>query len=135
MKPTILLVEDDEILRYLTREALTMMDMDVIEARTADDAFTTLIQNPVINLVFTDVRMPGQMDGLDLARLVWRAWPALPVIVTSGHRSMTKAQLPAIGAFLAKPWTLEQFGELITSQLQHASGSATGHSVAAFSDN
>ena len=129
MRSIILLVEDDDTLRYLACEALTMMDMDVIEARTADDAYIMLTHNSKVDLIFTDISMPGQMDGLDFARLVWREWPTLPVVVTSGHRSMTKAQLPGLSAFLAKPWNLEQFGQLIKSQLQTASELAAGHSL------
>ena len=122
MKPRILVVEDDDTLRFLTREALIMMEMDVVEASTADEAFSLLTLDSGFNLVVTDIRMPGIMDGLDLARLIWREWPDLPVVVTSGHRLMTEHQLPSLSAFLAKPWTLERFEKLITLRLKGTSG-------------
>lgn len=135
MKPVIMVVEDDDTLRYLAREALTMMDMEVIEACTADGAFTMLSHSPKVDLVFTDIRMPGQMDGLDFARLLRRKWPVLPVVVTSGHMSITQDQLPAMSAFLAKPWTLEQFVQLITAQLQNASVFPTNHCTPTFGES
>jgi CheY-like chemotaxis protein len=106
MCPTILLVEDDDTLRELAAEALSMLDTNVIACPSADVALRELERSTPVNLVLTDIRMPGELDGLQLANLVIKRWPHLPIIVTSGNR-MADDLLPAQATFLAKPWTLE----------------------------
>lgn len=54
----------------------------------------------------TDICMPGTMDGLDLAKMIWIRWPLLPVILTSGDRSPADGLLLSHAFFLRKPWTL-----------------------------
>lgn len=102
----VLLVEDDEALRELIAEALTMLDAQVITYANADLALVELERCAAVNLILTDSRMPGQMDGLQLAKLVAERWPELPIMVTSGNR-MAGDVLPTKAVFLAKPWTLD----------------------------
>lgn len=103
MNPTILVVEDDATLRMLVVDDLSMLEAHVIACRCADDALQVLQRQTPINLVLTDIRMPGHLDGLDLATLIWQQWPKLPVILTSGHRQLSVDQLPAHATFMAKP--------------------------------
>lgn len=97
MRPRILLVEDDDILRFLIADALSNIDVDVIECSTADAgliALETCSNNESVALVMTDIRMPGVLDGFELAQIVWQRWPDLPVILTSGHRLVGGHELP-----------------------------------------
>jgi CheY-like chemotaxis protein len=82
---TVLVVEDEFIVRMTIAEYLRDEGYDVIEAATADEALVVLEKRTDIDLVFSDVRMPGSIDGCELARQVRTRWPALPVILTSGY--------------------------------------------------
>lgn len=106
MCPRILLVEDDDLVRELATDALSMLDADVIACPTADDALRILERAEAVNLVLTDVRMPGQLDGLQFAKIVAERWPALPIIVTSGN-IMAGEVLPPQAVFLRKPWSMD----------------------------
>jgi CheY-like chemotaxis protein len=116
MCPTILLVEDDETVRELATDALAMLNANVIACPNADVALRELERCTPVNLVLTDIRMPGQLDGLQLAALVAERWPHLPVIVTSGNR-MAGDLLPPQASFLAKPWTLEKLYQKLQALL------------------
>lgn len=113
MPLTVLVVEDDETLRFLTADAITLLGVLVIDCRSADDALSVLERGCSIDLVMTDVSMPGTMDGLDLARLIWSRWPSLPVILTSGDRSIPDELMPPHSCFLRKPWTLSALHQAV----------------------
>lgn len=118
MPTIILVVEDDDTLRWLMVEALTILeDTLVIDCANADDARALLEHANAINLVVTDIRMPGEMDGLELAQMCWKNWPMLPVIVTSGHCRLPVEKIPEGSAFMAKPWTLEQLYRAVDDRL------------------
>ncbi len=70
MSPKILLVEDDDLVRELAPDALSVLDVEVIPCPTADEALRILERAEAVNLVLTDVRMPGQIDGLQFAKIV-----------------------------------------------------------------
>lgn len=100
----ILVVED---------EPLLLMDaMDMVEdagfvaygAANADAAIALLERHPEIRVLFTDIDMPGSMDGLKLAHAVRNRWPPVSIIVTSGHVTVTREDLPENGLFFAKPY-------------------------------
>lgn len=116
MSLSVLLVEDDQILRTLTADAITLLDITVIDCGSAEHALSVLESSSSIALVMTDIRMPGCMDGLDLAQVIWSRWPALPVIITSGHTTALDG-LPANATFLAKPWTIDQLHQAIRISL------------------
>lgn len=101
----VLLVEDDEIVRPLVAEAISLLGHDVIECSNADEGLEALEKTPIV-LVVTDVRMPGSMDGLALAQLIWSRWAGLPVIIMSGDASVPRGMLPADALFLRKPCSL-----------------------------
>lgn len=107
MTPTVLIVEDDEILRSLTAEAVSLLGLKVVDCASADEALLLLESPSSIDLVVTDVCMPGSMDGLELASFIWLRWPRLPVIITSGNRSVPEGHLPSHATFLRKPWSLD----------------------------
>lgn len=80
----ILVVEDEPIVRFLIADALRDAGLSVIEAATADEAWHMLATGNIVNLVFTDHRMPGSMTGAELAAKIKARWPDIPVVMTSG---------------------------------------------------
>jgi len=107
MRPTVLVVEDDETLRLLTVEAISLLNVWVVACANADEALTVLERSVPIALVVTDVTMPGSLDGLGLAKMIWVRWPSIPVIITSGKPLVSTVALPSHAIFLPKPWPLE----------------------------
>lgn len=77
---------------------------EVIEAANADEAIRMLENRSDIRVVFTDLQMPGSMDGLKLAHAVRDRWPPIKIIVTSGVELLTEHDLPEGGRFFAKPY-------------------------------
>jgi two-component system, response regulator PdtaR len=103
--PTVLIVEDEFIIALGAAEVLQKAGFKTLEASNADEAVAMLETCPDIAVVFTDVRMPGSMDGLKLARCVRDRWPPVKIIVTSGHHAVREGDLPDGGLFIPKPYT------------------------------
>lgn len=116
MSPTVLVVEDDVTLRSLTADAISLLGVIVIDCATADEALPILEGSKIV-LVMTDVCMPGSMDGLALAQVIWARWPCLPVIITSGNRSFCDGLLPSHAMFLRKPWSLDALHQAVRAYL------------------
>lgn len=102
--PVILVVEDDPFLRMLTVEFVNEAGFEALEACDADQAIAILESNSKISVLFTDINMPGSMDGLQLASVVTKRWPAIEILIASGHVRLRKADLPPNGRFLGKPY-------------------------------
>src|SRR5580658_7867150 len=102
--PSILIVEDEPLVRLCAVDTVAAAGFDVIEAASADDAIRILESRSDIRVVFTDIQMPGSMDGLKLAHAVRNRWPPIKVIVTSGRELVTEYDLPEGGRFFAKPY-------------------------------
>ncbi|AYN18093.1 MULTISPECIES: response regulator [Pseudomonas] len=114
MTKTILIVEDDELLRDLTAESLSSLyAVTITSTANADEALHHLSHEETPALVMSDIHMPGSMDGLGLAHVIWRRWPTLPVILTSGHAIIDTHSLPVRSAFLPKPWGITDLASLI----------------------
>lgn len=112
--PTVLVVEDEVMVRALMVETLRDAGCAVTEAASADEAVRALKVVAPPDVMVTDVRLPGAMDGVELAACVRRTAPRTKVIVTSGHASAEKARGVA-HAFLAKPFELKRLvGEVRT---------------------
>lgn len=101
---TILVVEDDALVRMHGMDILADAGFEVIEASGADEAMAILCKHDHVHLLFSDVDMPGSMDGLELAHLVRARWPHICILMTSGHHHLQLSQLPVSGVFLRKPW-------------------------------
>jgi two-component system, response regulator PdtaR len=102
----ILVVEDEVLVRNLLAEELREAGFCVIEAAHAEEAMSYLQAGEAVDLVFTDVRMPGSRNGLELARVL-RAWhPSLPIILTSGNNPPRGAD--EIGPFIPKPYDIQR---------------------------
>lgn len=105
-RATILVVEDETLIRMVSTEMLEDAGFRVIEAQSADEALKILEQAADVQLLFTDIRMPGSMDGLELAELVHRRWPNIRLLLTSGHRSLGETEVPDQGRFVPKPYSV-----------------------------
>ena len=103
-RPTVLIVEDEFLIAISASAVFERAGFDTIEASNADEAIAVLGERDV-DLIFTDVRMPGSMDGLRLARHVRDRWPPIKIMVTSGHHLVQNGDLPEGGVFLPKPYT------------------------------
>jgi CheY-like chemotaxis protein len=103
---TVLVVEDEAILRMLNAEMLEDAGFRVLEAGSADEAVNILERSPDVRVMFSDVKMPGTMDGIDLARLVHDRWPNIGILLTSGHIRPNREDLPNDGRFVAKPYVV-----------------------------
>ena len=110
----VLLVEDEPTVRMIAFDGLEDAGFDVVEAANAEEAMTILTNRSDVGVLFTDVDMPGDLNGLDLADLVHGRWPAIRLVVTSG-RSLTRA-MPAAGRFIGKPYTMRAMTELMDGQ-------------------
>jgi CheY-like chemotaxis protein len=103
-RPVVLIVEDETLIRMNAIEMIEADGFDVIEATGADDAILILEQRSDIRLIFTDIDMPGSMDGLKLAHFVKGRWPPIKIVATSGHAIIAESDLPEGSRFLAKPY-------------------------------
>lgn len=101
---TVLIVEDETLVRMHGSDVLGEAGFEVIEAADADEALAILGRHDGVHLLFSDIDMPGSMDGLKLAQLVHERWPHIRLLLTSGHYRLDDGELPAEGRFLRKPW-------------------------------
>ena len=114
----ILVVEDEVLVRFVTAEMLRDEGYVVLEAADASEALALMATGHPLDLVLTDIRMPGELDGVGLTREIKQARPHLPILIVTSH-------LPEDGdhagdGFLAKPFEhqqlLERVGEMIGSE-------------------
>ena len=104
-KITILVVEDEILVRMLGTDMLETAGFVVREAGNADEAIAILSAENDIALLFSDIDMPGNMDGLGLAKFVHIRRPDIRLLLTSGRQTLSPEQLPMAGQFMPKPWT------------------------------
>jgi two-component system, response regulator PdtaR len=112
-RPVVLIVEDQILLRMNAIDMIEEAGFEVVEAGNADEAILILESRTDIRVVFTDIQMPGSMDGLKLAAAVRGRWPPIKIIATSGHYVIRDGDLPADVVFLPKPYTLERVSTLL----------------------
>ena len=115
--PTILVVEDEFLIRFMVSDALRDAGFAVIEACDADEALEIAYSGVPLELIFSDVRMPGSIDGLGLLAQVQDLRPTVPVIITSGHLLPDEALSKGAVKFLGKPYTSDEAVDLIKSEL------------------
>jgi two-component system, response regulator PdtaR len=119
-RPVVLIVEDELLVRMDAVEVIEADGFEVIEAKNADDAIAILEQRNDIGLIFTDIDMPGSMDGLKLAHFVKDRWPPIKIIATSGHATITANDLPEGGRFMPKPYNPTEVADTIHQLIQAA---------------
>ena len=103
-RPVVLVVEDEFLLRTHAVEMIEEAGFDAVEAGNADEAIRLLETRKDIRIVFTDIEMPGSMDGLRLARAIRDRWPPVELILTSGRHKLDASEIPERGQFVPKPY-------------------------------
>jgi two-component system, response regulator PdtaR len=112
--PTILVVEDNELVRLVAVEFLEDSGFKVVEADSADGAIDLLTNDGPIDAVFSDVQMPGSMDGVELAHWISREKPEVKVLLTSGN-----APKQAGVSILPKPYDLASVARRLKGMVSH----------------
>jgi two-component system, response regulator PdtaR len=109
MKPfVVLIVEDEFLIRMDAVDMIRDAGFDVVEAGDADAAILILESRFDITIVFTDIQMPGSMDGLKLAAAIRGRWPPIKIVATSGLLHLSEDDLPPGSLFLPKPYNPRQ---------------------------
>ncbi|HXH14519.1 MAG TPA: response regulator [Sphingomonas sp.] len=112
-KSVILVVDDDALVRVHSNLTLEDAGYEVVEASNAADALMKLEERPDIATLFTDVRMPGALNGIDLANAVHAQRPDIAILVTSGTDKCTTDVLPKAAQFVKKPYSGAQLTRLL----------------------
>jgi CheY-like chemotaxis protein len=107
--PIVMVVEDEFLIRIMITDELRNAGYEVVECGTADEAIDVLRSGLGIGVMFTDIRMPGSMDGALLAQAVRQEFPALKVVATSGE----KRPETLAGQFVPKPYSPRSVVHLI----------------------
>jgi CheY-like chemotaxis protein len=108
---TILIVEDEFLIRFILADSLRELGYQVLEAADGEEGFEILVSGQIIDLLVTDVRMPGGVDGMELTRRSKSLAPVRPVIVCSAD--LFKSESHPADEFLAKPYTIDALAGLI----------------------
>ncbi len=117
-KIAVLVVEDEPITRMDVVEQLEESGFKVFEAPDANRAIKILEANSAIRVLFTDIDMPGSMDGLKLAAAVRDRWPPIRIVVASGLRKINVDSLPADSRFFTKPYSVIEIAATMRSMVQ-----------------
>ncbi|MFN3355901.1 MAG: response regulator [Pseudomonas sp.] len=116
-QPSILVLEDDEIIRSLMVDVLEEFGAHVTSFPSADEGMIFLERDDEqVDLIVSDIQMPGLLNGYDLSRVVAHRWPGVPVLLTSGNQAMA-SQLGSRVRFLPKPWSTEHLLECVQTAL------------------
>jgi DNA-binding response OmpR family regulator len=99
-------VEDEALLLFTISDDLKAAGYGVFEATSASAALKVL-ETEAIDILFTDVAMPGELNGLELARMAAARWPTIRLFITSGHVDLRKSPLPHGARFIPKPYSPE----------------------------
>jgi CheY-like chemotaxis protein len=103
-RPVVLVVEDEALIRVSTVQLVEEAGYEALQAANADEAIRLLEARTDIGLVFTDVHMPGTMDGIKLVHYIRKRWPPVQLMVASGVAVMNEMDLPSGTGFFRKPY-------------------------------
>ena len=118
--PVVLIVEDDLLIRLDAVDMIRAAGFETIEANGADEAIAILERRRDITVVFTDVQMPGSMDGLRLAAAVRDRWPPIKIILVSGQLKLANLHIPSNSCFFGKPLVAEAVIARMQSMIRSA---------------
>ncbi|WP_312271941.1 response regulator [Pseudomonas sp.] len=111
--PIAVVAEDEALLRALISAVLEQEGFNAVAFGTSDEALSYLEKSALeVSVVVSNVRMPGRLNGIDLAHIVARRWPFLPILLMSGYVGL-EVQLPKDCPFLRKPWTIDQLASAV----------------------
>lgn len=116
--PLVLIVEDEILVRVTAVFLLEEAGFGTLEAGSADEAIALLESRKDIQVVFTDINMPGSMDGLRLAHTIRSRWPPLQLVLTSRRLRIRNEDLPERGIFLRKPYDSAELVHAMRSLVQ-----------------
>ena len=118
MRSSVLVVEDEIIVRLMLAQNLRDFGYNVIEASNADEALTVFeVTRP--DIIVTDLRMPGSIDGMGLCATVRTYYPDLPVVIVSGHLDAQTVETDPHTLFLPKPCSIVELVEVVQTQLEN----------------
>jgi CheY-like chemotaxis protein len=123
----VLLVEDEPLVRMCAADMLEDEGFEVIEAATAPAALKILEKRDDVTALFTDIDMPGGMNGLELAKIVHSRWPHIALVVTSGVYRVGADNLPGDGVFIGKPYSAATPVRIIRELVRQRSGEQSRH--------
>src|SRR6201985_1797247 len=121
-RAVILIVEDDALIRMEAKSIHSDGGFDVIEAANPDEAIEILEARRDITVVFTDIQMPGSMDGLKLAAAVRGRWPPIKIVATSGLSKISEDDLRRGSGFVHKPYNQSQIAAALRAVINQAPG-------------
>jgi CheY-like chemotaxis protein len=113
IKMFVLVVEDEPIILMLAVSIVEDAGYEALEARSADEAVRILETRSDVRIVFTDIEMPGSMDGLTLAQAIRGRWPPIELILTSGRTAIRDEDMPDRSRFFAKPYQPAEIAEAL----------------------
>ena len=116
----VLVVEDEMLLRMRAVDMVEDAGFTSVEAVDADEAVAILESRSDIALLFTDIQMPGSMDGLKLAHAVHKRWPPIKIILVSGQLKLANIDIPADSRFFGKPLEAKKMIAEMQSMIGHA---------------
>jgi two-component system, response regulator PdtaR len=116
-KIAVLVVEDEPFIRMDVVDQLEEVGFKVFQAANADLAIKILETNPSIRVLFTDIDMPGSMDGLKLAAAVRDRWPPIRIVVTSGLRKIDTDALAPEARFFPKPYNMDEVASAVRTMV------------------
>jgi two-component system, response regulator PdtaR len=114
---TVLVVEDNAVVRMCTKRIVEDAGYLVLTAGTADEALQAFYDHDEIGVLFTGIRMRGAIDGLALAFVASRLWPETGIVVASGEMNLSVSNIPKRGRFLAKPYSAAQLESALSRAL------------------
>ncbi|MDR7144930.1 response regulator [Rhizobium sp. BE258] len=109
----ILVVEDEPLLMMMAVGVVEDAGFEAIEASNADEAIALLESDPAIVILWTDIDMPGSMDGLKLAAAVRDRWPPVEILIVSGKQRPGSNEIPERGVFIPKPYDSRMVAETL----------------------
>lgn len=115
-QPIALVVDDEPLILMNTAEMVADEGYAIVEASTADQAYAFLEKHSSLQLLFTDVQMPGKLDGFALANAVAERWPHIRVIIASGAAQPAMNEIPANATFIPKPFSAQLVHAVIKEQ-------------------
>lgn len=111
----ILVVDDEPIIRLDAVAIIEDAGFVVFEAADAEEALEIMSAHPEVSVLFTDINMPGPLNGLELARRVHEGWPMVQLVITSGRVVPNPDEIPEHGHFVAKPYQTSAVVNLLRS--------------------
>ena len=118
--PIVLVVEDEMLLRMRAVDMVEDAGYTAVQAVDADEAFAILESRSDVALLFTDIQMPGSMDGLQLAHAVHERWPPIKIILVSGQLKLSSSDIPRDSRFFGKPLESDEMVAEMQDMIGHA---------------